>query len=55
MGLPKGTNTILMEYSDRDSKGMNNGGYGQIHYKLASTEASAWDKAGAYMPPCSWG
>ncbi|MBD5770506.1 hypothetical protein [Marinomonas colpomeniae] len=81
MGLPKGTNTIVMEYSDRDSKGMNNGGHGQISYKLTSTEPSAeipamlghtfdlpapftmiaahrgpgWDKAGAYMPPCSGG
>ncbi len=80
-GLPAGTDTIVMEYSDRDSKGMNNGGHGQISYALASEATDVqipavlghtfdlpapftmiaahrgpgWDKAGAYMPPCSGG
>jgi hypothetical protein len=70
-----------MEYSDRDSKNMNNGGHGQISYALTSAmmkveipsvlghtyalpepftmiaehRGPGWDKAGAYMPPCSGG
>ena len=82
-GLPEGTDVIVMEYSDRDSKGMNNGGHGQISYTLepettatdvqipavlghtfdlpapfamiAAHRGPGWDKAGAYMPPCSGG
>jgi phosphatidylethanolamine-binding protein (PEBP) family uncharacterized protein len=79
--LPKGTDTIIMEYSDRDSPNMNNGGHGQVSYSLESAmtqveipsilghtfalpapfkmiaehRAPGWDKAGAYMPPCSGG
>ena len=79
--LPKGTDKIVMEYSDRDSKNMNNGGHGQISYALESKTMNVeipsvlghtfalpapftmiaehrgpgWDKAGAYMPPCSGG
>ncbi|MEO9274603.1 hypothetical protein ABFY09_07060 [Marinomonas sp. 5E14-1] len=79
--LPKGTDVIVMEYSDRDSQNMNNGGHGQMSYTLASSVSEVeipsvlghtyalpapfkmiaehrgpgWDKAGAYMPPCSGG
>lgn len=80
-GIPKGTYAIVMEYSDRDSENMNNGGHGQLIYALKSSAQSVeipsihghtfdvpapfeivaphrgpgWDKAGAYMPPCSGG
>jgi phosphatidylethanolamine-binding protein (PEBP) family uncharacterized protein len=80
-GIPKGTYAIVMEYSDRDSENMNNGGHGQLIYALKSSakvveipsihghtfdvpapfeivaphRGPGWDKAGAYMPPCSGG
>ncbi len=80
-GIPPGANVLVLEFSDRDSEKMNNGGHGKIGYTL-STKASSvkigsiaghsfelpegffmveahqgpnWDKAGAYMPPCSGG
>ncbi|MDO6565401.1 hypothetical protein Q4488_18675 [Amphritea sp. 1_MG-2023] len=79
--LPPGTNVIVLEYSDRDSQKMDNGGHGRMQYTV-NTSASqvtipsvaghsfdipaefkiieahrspGWDKAGAYMPPCSGG
>ena len=80
-GIPAGSNTLVLEYSDRDSQPMNNGGHGMMSYKFApaATEVEIpsvaghtfdmpasftminahrspnWDKAGAYMPPCSGG
>lgn len=33
--LPVGTTAILLEYSDRDSKKMNNGGHGRMQYTLS--------------------
>lgn len=79
--IPVGSNGILLEYSDRDSERMNNGGHGKMKFTLISlsTEVkipsvpghtfdlppsftiieahrgAGWDKAGAYMPPCSGG
>lgn len=79
--IPAGTNTIVLEYSDRDSKKMNNGGHGIMQFTLNSSAKQVtipsvaghsfdlpaefkiieahrspnWDKAGAYMPPCSGG
>ncbi|MFT5701810.1 MAG: hypothetical protein ACI8ZB_004711 [Desulforhopalus sp.] len=32
--LPEGTNAIILEYSDRDSEKMNNGGHGIMGYKV---------------------
>lgn len=77
--LPQGTDTILLEFSDRDFSPMDNGGHGKIGYLVSggATEvlipsipghsfelpagffiihehlASSFDRAGAYMPPCS--
>jgi len=79
--IPEGSSNILLEYSDRDSAGMNNGGHGRMSYSISTTSKAAvipsvpghtfempdkftmveahrgpgWDKAGAYMPPCSGG
>ncbi len=79
--LPKGTTAIVMEYSDRAYKPMDNGGHGKLGYKVAENTSEVivpsvaghtfdlptdffsvaahrgpdWDKAGAYMPPCSGG
>ncbi|AKH21593.1 hypothetical protein [Sedimenticola thiotaurini] len=79
--IPAGSDSILFEYSDRDSEKMNNGGHGRIQYRLDATDqpleipsvpghsfdlpqgfslveahrSPGWDKAGAYMPPCSGG
>jgi phosphatidylethanolamine-binding protein (PEBP) family uncharacterized protein len=79
--IPSGSNALVLEYSDRDSKRMNNGGHGQIKFMLKSSASEVnvpsvpghtfdipagfkmieahrgpgWDKAGAYMPPCSGG
>ena len=79
--IPKGSDAIVLEYSDRDSANMNNGGHGIMSYSLTAmsdhTEIPsvaghtydlpekftmikahnnpAWDKEGAYMPPCSGG
>ncbi|MDA7745937.1 hypothetical protein N8878_01210 [Psychromonas sp.] len=80
-GIPAGTDLIVLEYSDRDSEKMNNGGHGMMSYAIDSTltevvipsvaghsfelpaqfamieahRSPGWDKAGAYMPPCSGG
>ena len=80
-GVPNNADKIILEYSDRDSKRMNNGGHGQMSYMLKSSASEVeiqsvmghtfdipksfnmieahrgpgWDKAGAYMPPCSGG
>ncbi|TEW55226.1 hypothetical protein E2R68_05575 [Psychromonas sp. RZ22] len=79
--LPAGTDSIVLEYSDRDSQKMDSGGHGVMSYALSGTVTSVeipsvaghsfelppqfkmieahrspgWDKAGAYMPPCSGG
>lgn len=79
--IPSGANTIVMEYSDRDSAAMNNGGHGRLSFALSPASSKTeipsipghtfeipasfksleahrspnWDKAGAYMPPCSGG
>lgn len=80
-GIPIGSDTILLEYSDRDSKNMDKGGHGRMNFALDPTadrveipsipghtfeipseftiveahRGPGWDKAGAYMPPCSGG
>ena len=80
-GIPAGTNLIILEFSDRSYKPMDNGGHGKIGYALnkqrdsvvipsvlghnfylpagffmvAAHRSPKWDKAGAYMPPCSGG
>lgn len=37
--IPAGSDTIVLEYSDRDSKKMNNGGHGVMSFKInAATE-----------------
>jgi len=33
-GLPQGTEAIIIEYSDRDSQQMNNGGHGKVGMKV---------------------
>jgi len=79
--IPKGTNAIVVEYSDKTYKAMDNGGHGKIGYFIdermeevtippikghsfelpksffivAPQQAPKWDKAGAYLPPCSGG
>jgi len=79
--IPKGTNAIVVEYSDKSYKAMDNGGHGKIGYFIeeridkvtippieghtfdlpksffivAPQQAPKWDKAGAYLPPCSGG
>ncbi|MES9857415.1 MAG: hypothetical protein ABW166_12530 [Sedimenticola sp.] len=80
-GIPAGANLLVMEYSDKTYKKMDDGGHGKIGYALngegdsaqipsipghsfdlpsgfflvAAHRAPKWDKAGAYMPPCSGG
>ena len=80
-GIPAGSSGILLEYSDRDSQRMNNGGHGRMRFNINSAvtkvkipsvlghtfaippaftmieehRGDGWDKAGAYMPPCSGG
>lgn len=34
-GIPKGSDSVVLVYSDRDSKKMNNGGHGIMSYTLA--------------------
>ena len=78
--IPEGTTKLLIEYSDRDSEKMNNGGHGRMTYTFEPSDtvtvpsipghsydlpasftiveehrSPGWDKAGAYMPPCSGG
>lgn len=79
--IPAGSDSIILEYSDRDSAKMNNGGHGRMKYAITSSaqeleipsvpghtfelpagftlieahRGPGWDKAGAYMPPCSGG
>lgn len=79
--IPENTNELVLEYSDRDSDRMNNGGHGMMSFTLDSPKTEVqipsvpghtfdipsafkmieahrgpgWDKAGAYMPPCSGG
>lgn len=79
--IPDDTDFLILEYSDRDSERMNNGGHGIMRYEVppAATRIKVpsvpghsydmpdefemvsehlgpkWDKAGAYMPPCSGG
>jgi hypothetical protein len=82
-GVPDGTDKLVLEFSDRSYKKMDNGGHGKIAYLLnqdnfhgnvyvpsvsghsfdlpkgfkliAEHRSPKWDKAGAYMPPCSGG
>lgn len=80
-GIPVGANLLVMEFSDRSYKRMDNGGHGKIGFALnkpinsaviphvaghsfslptgffmvAAHRSPKWDKAGAYMPPCSGG
>lgn len=35
--IPAGSDAILLEYSDRDSKKMNNGGHGVMRFKINTT------------------
>lgn len=37
-GIPEGTTTLLIEYSDRDSERMNNGGHGRMTYMFEPTD-----------------
>jgi len=79
--IPAGSDSIVLEYSDRDYKKMDDGGHGKMSFTLNSTDSKVqipsvpghsfslpagftiieehrspgWDKAGAYMPPCSGG
>ena len=79
--IPDGTNAIVIEYSDKTYKAMDNGGHGKIGYYIdermkevtvppieghtfnlpksffivSPQQAPKWDKAGAYLPPCSGG
>ncbi len=81
IGIPEGTNMLIMEFSDRSFKRMDDGGHGKIGYTLnrqqkkvnippvaghsftlppgyfmvAAHRSPKWDRAGAYMPPCSGG
>lgn len=79
--IPKKSNAIVVEYSDKTYKAMDNGGHGKIGYYIDERmtevtippikghifnlpesffivqpqQAPKWDKAGAYLPPCSGG
>lgn len=79
--IPVGSDSVVLAYSDRNSKKMNNGGHGIMEYTLpkgassvqlptefghtyemtqgfkmiAEHRGAGWDRAGAYMPPCSGG
>ncbi|NQZ89888.1 MAG: hypothetical protein HRT54_20150 [Colwellia sp.] len=79
--VPAGTTAIIMEYSDKAYKPMDNGGHGKLAYRVgpytthfiipaikghtfelpatfysvSAHQGPDWDKAGAYMPPCSGG
>ena len=79
--IPDGSNAIIIEYSDKTYKAMDNGGHGKIGYYIdermkevtippieghtfdlpksffivSPQQAPKWDKAGAYLPPCSGG
>jgi hypothetical protein len=37
--IPAGSNAIILEYSDRDSERMNNGGHGKMRFAINSTAA----------------
>lgn len=39
-GLPKGTEAVVVEYSDRDSNQMNNGGHGKIGMRVDAGASS---------------
>ena len=77
--IPAAANALVMEYSDKSYKPMDNGGHGKIGYRISdravvvpsvpghsfalpdgfflveAQRAPTWDKAGAYLPPCSGG
>ena len=36
-GIPEGSDLIVLEYSDRDSKKMNNGGHGRMSFAIDAT------------------
>ena len=80
-GIPSGANALILEFSDRSYKPMDDGGHGKLGYEIepgagevtipsvaghttdlpegfyvvAEHQAPNWDKAGAYLPPCSGG
>jgi len=39
--IPSGSNLIVLEYSDRDSEKMNNGGHGSMSYSIDSASKTA--------------
>ncbi len=79
--IPEGSNAIVLEFSDRDYRPMDDGGHGKIGFLISEGtkeavipsipghsfnlpndffiiqehQASSFDTAGAYMPPCSGG
>ncbi len=79
--IPEGSNAIVLEFSDRDYRPMDDGGHGKIGFLILEGtkeavipsipghsfnlpndffiiqehQASSFDTAGAYMPPCSGG
>jgi hypothetical protein len=79
--IPSGASHLVLEFSDRTYKPMDNGGHGKVAYAIESgatsvtvppvpghtmelpagftlveaQKAPTWDKAGAYLPPCSGG
>lgn len=80
-GIPSGASHLVLEFSDRSYKPMDNGGHGKVAFAIESgattvtvppvpghtmelpagfsvveaQKAPTWDKAGAYLPPCSGG
>ncbi len=79
--IPEGSDAIILEFSDRDYRPMDDGGHGKIGFMISEGtreavipsilghsfnlpndffiiqehQASSFDTAGAYMPPCSGG
>ena len=79
--IPAAADLLVIEFSDRTYKPMDEGGHGKIGYRIeagagevdvpsvaghtvdlpegflvvAEHKAPTWDKAGAYLPPCSGG
>lgn len=39
-GIPAGADALVFEYSDKDDRGMNNGGHGKIGFRIAPGTAS---------------
>jgi hypothetical protein len=79
--IPEGSDAIILEFSDKDYRPMDDGGHGKIGFMISKGtreavipsiqghsfnlpndffiiqehQASSFDTAGAYMPPCSGG